>query len=157
MTVRIIPNAVTSEESKLIIKDLLDLHPEIAQSSHHLELSDAFGYLDYIPAIHIENLDRLIGRYAVSVIGQGWYAGDQWHEDGSKDEVTALLYLQGDNLCGGDLLTETTNNQFELNSLFVFNSSVSHYVTPYTSDLPRIAFKWRYKIKVDQLLGPLFY
>ena len=157
MTVEIIRDVISEKESAIIVADLLDFAPEIATNSLHLDLEDGFQYLDYLPNIHIPDLGYLIGRYAVTMNGQGWYPGDTWHTDGTADEVSVLLYLSGDNSQGGDFLTRTSHNQFELNSLFVFDSSVEHYVTPYTSSVPRIAFKWRYKKKVDQLLGPLFY
>lgn len=157
MTFEIIPNVISQQESAVIVADLLDFDPEIATKSLHLELDDSFQYLDYLPNIHVPNLDHLIGRYAVTMNGAGWYPGDTWHTDGTSDEVSVLLYLSGDNSQGGDFLTRTSHNQFQLNSLFVFDSSVEHYVTPYTSSQPRIAFKWRYKKKVSQLLGPLFY
>jgi hypothetical protein len=78
--------------------------------------------------------------------GAGWYPGEEWHTDGTEDELTFLMYISGDNTQGGDFYTKTSTNKFELNSLFVLNSSILHCVTPYDSKIPRIAFKWRYKI-----------
>lgn len=145
--IQIIQDAVTSSDAETITADLIKLYPELVEQNLHLPVSDSFQYLDYIPNLYVPNLAHQIGRYAVSMGKEGWYPGVEWHTDGTDDEITMLLYVSGDNTHGGDFLTEDSSNKFELNSLFILNSSVSHAVTPYVHDVPRIAFKWRYKIK----------
>ena len=146
MDVNIISNVISSAESQSIAEDLILRHPNIVQENLHLTLSDEFRYLDYIPNLYVPDLKHQIGRYAVTMCGTGWYPGEKWHTDGSDDELTFLLYLSGDNACGGEFHTTKSKNKFELNSLFVLNSSILHCVTPYAGKIPRIAFKWRYKI-----------
>lgn len=143
-TLTIIDDVLTTEESQNIVHDLVAAYPEIIEKNLHLKIDDRFKFLDYIPNLYIPDLKHQIGRYVVTMNTQGWYAGDAWHSDGADNELTFLLYLSGDNSAGGDLLTEDSTSPFKLNSLFIFNSSVSHYVTPYSSNVPRIAFKWRY-------------
>jgi len=146
MGINIIPDVISAAESQSIAEDLLQRHPNISQENLHLTLDDEFRYLDYIPNLYVTNLKHQIGRYAVTMCGAGWYPGEKWHTDGTDDELTFLLYLSGDNNCGGEFHTTHSKNKFELNSLFVLNSSVLHYVTPYHGTIPRIAFKWRYKV-----------
>ena len=146
MSVEIIQNVISSEDAQTIVSDLVKLYPDLARENLHCTVDDSFQYLDYIPNLYVPNLKHQIGRYAVSMNKHGWYPGIEWHSDGTEDELSMLLYISGDNSHGGDFLTKESVNKFELYSLFILNSSIVHCVTPYSCNVPRIAFKWRYKI-----------
>jgi hypothetical protein len=157
MTVEIQHNVLTAEECKTIVQDLVCAHPGIVLENLHLVLDDRFGYLDYIPGLYVDNLGHQIGRYCVSMSASGWYPGIAWHTDGTRDEVSILLYLSGDPDQGGQFCTENSTHNFEPGALFVLDSSENHYVTPYSGATPRLAFKWRYKIQSGSASDPLLF
>lgn len=146
---KIIYNILDKKENKQIVNDLINSYPELLKKNCHISLNDKFKYLDIYPNFNIDNIKSLICRYVISTNYKdklNEYAGIHWHNDGDDDEISALLYLNGDNNKGGELQIKDKSLQFKINSMFIFNSSITHKVNPYYGNGTRIALKWRFKV-----------
>ncbi len=146
---KIIYNILDKKENKQIVNDLINSYPELLKENCHISLNDKFKYLDIYPNFNIDNIKSLICRYVISTNSKdnlNEYAGIHWHNDGDNDEISVLLYLNGDNNKGGELQFKKESLQFKINSMFIFNSSIEHKVKPYYGNETRIALKWRFKV-----------
>jgi len=147
---KIIYNILSNIENKKIIKHLIKQYPKLLNENCEISLNDEFAYLDSIPNFHIDNIKSQICRYVISTNFKDKlheYAGIHWHKDEDvDDEISVLLYLNGDNSKGGEFQLEDKSIQFKINSMFVFDSSINHKVKPYYGNETRIALKWRFKV-----------
>ena len=146
---KIVYNIIDKKENKQILNDLINSYPQLLKENCHISLNDKFKYLDIYPNLNIDNIKSLICRYVISTNSKdklNEYAGIHWHNDGDEDEISALLYLNGDNNKGGELQLKDKSLQFEINSMFIFNSSITHKVNSYYGNETRIALKWRFKV-----------
>lgn len=146
---KIIYNVLNEKENKDIVNNLIKKYPQILNKNCHISLNSEFAYLDSLPNHHIDNIKLQICRYVISTNSKdkiNEYAGINWHKDGDEDEISVLLYLNGDNSKGGELQLKEKSLQFKINSMFIFNSFTEHKVKPYCGEETRILLKWRFKV-----------
>lgn len=146
---KIIYNILSENENKDIVNNLIKKYPELLNKNCHISLDSEFAYLDSLPNLHIDNIKSQICRYVISTNSKdklNEYAGTNWHKDGDEDEISVLLYLNGDNSKGGEFELKDRSLQFKINSMFILNSSINHKVKPYYGNETRIALKWRFKV-----------
>tara|TARA_B110000503_G_C7136033_1_gene408821 strand:- start:853 stop:1296 length:444 start_codon:yes stop_codon:yes gene_type:complete len=146
---KIIYNILSENENKEIVNSIVKKHPELLIKNCHISLSEEFAYLDSLPKSHLVDIKSQICRYVIGTNSNdklNEYAGTNWHKDGDTDEVSVLLYLNGDNNKGGEFELKDNLIPFQINSMFVLNSAIDHRVRPYLGKNTRIALKWRFKL-----------
>jgi hypothetical protein len=143
----IIHDIITGDDVKIIMDMIVEKYPRLLNSNNHIETNDeSLNFITMIPKTYIQNLGEPLCLVLLSTInGQSDYAGREWHVDGDKGETSVILYLSGDNTCGGEFLTEEVTYKFQVGSMIVIPSDKLHKVQPYNSSIPRIAIKWKFK------------
>lgn len=140
-------DVIGENDIKIIMDTLIEKYPQLLNSNNHIETDDeSLSFITMIPKMLIENLGRPLCLILLSTVdNQSDYAGKDWHIDGDDDETTVILYLNGDNTCGGEFLTKDNVYSFKPGSMIVIPSSALHKVQPYNSTNARIAVKWKFK------------
>jgi hypothetical protein len=143
----IIHDIITDNDVKVIMDMIVEKYPQLLNSNNHIETNDeSLNFITMIPKTYIQNLGEPLCLVLLSTINdQSDYAGREWHVDGDEDETSVILYLNGDNTCGGEFLTEEVTYKFQVGSMIVLPSNKLHKVQPYNSHIPRIAIKWKFK------------
>ena len=143
----IIHDIITDDDIKFIMNIIVEKYPQLLNSNNHIETNDeSLSFITIIPKTYIQNLGEPLCLVLLSMIDdQSDYAGKEWHVDGNEDETSVILYLNGNNTCGGEFLTEDVTYKFQVGSMIVIPSNKLHKVQPYNSNVPRIAIKWKFK------------
>jgi len=143
----IIDDVIDESDVKVILDTLIEKYPQLLNSNNHIQINDdSLSFITMIPKMNIENLGEPLCLILLSSINdKSDYAGKDWHIDGDEDETTVILYLNGDNRCGGEFLTKDNVYSFKPGSMIVIPSNQLHKVQPYNNDNARIAVKWKFK------------
>jgi mannose-6-phosphate isomerase-like protein (cupin superfamily) len=143
----IINDVIDKTDIEVILNTIIEKYPQLLNSNNHIETDDeSLNFITMIPKMHIENLGEPLCLILLSTIdNKSDYAGKDWHVDGLDDETSVILYLKGDNTCGGEFSTKDNTYSFKPGSMIVIPSNVLHKVEPYNSENSRIAVKWKFK------------
>lgn len=138
---------ITQGENDYLQAHLRSAYPELYEINCDIRLDDSFSYMDSIPFRYVNNVKSIVSRCVISNNGGDKFAGSFWHADTEDlDEVSVLLYLNGDNTQGGELQVGDDAIPFECNSLLVMDSLTKHKALPYFGSTTRLALKWKFKI-----------
>jgi len=140
-------NVITKAENDYIQAHLKSVYPELYEVNCDINLDDTFSYIDSFPLQYVSEVKSINARCVISNNGGNKFAGYEWHADTEDlDEVSVLLYLNGDNTQGGELQVGTNIYPFEVNSMLIMNSLTKHKALPYMGKQTRLAIKWKFKI-----------
>ncbi len=144
---QIYKNIVPVEEIEKILALIQLYHPEaFVKNSYNENVDFNLQHLRMLPFNYVPITGNCIDFVLLSsVTDKDDYGGRIWHSDGSSDQTSIMLYLQGDPNSGGEFCIKKEKHKFEVGTMFVLNSFELHKVEPYNNTLSRIALKWKFK------------
>lgn len=139
-------NVLTAIEQNTLIYALDKLKLPLYEKNIHTKLDDSFAWTDTICKLNVQNLNKVLVRYVISVNSKDEQKNIiGWHTDSDvKNEMTCILYLKGDTSKGGELEVNNKTYAFMNNALFCMKSHLRHRAKPYYGESTRLAIKWRW-------------